>query len=94
MREIFERFTENCASKYTPEALLRIDEQLLPLKIRCDWTTFMPNKPDKFWVLVENESKYVFAIQPYLGKDETANPTGKLSTRAVLSLLNSAGLLS
>ena len=56
----------------------------------------MSNKLDKyglkFWVLFENESKYVIAIQPYLGKDETANPTENLSIHVVQSLLKSAGL--
>ena len=56
----------------------------------------MQNKLDKyglkFWVIVENDSKFVIAIQPYLGKDETVNPTGKLSTRMAQSLHKSAGL--
>ena len=34
----------------------------------------------------------VIAIQPYLSKDHTANPTGKLSTRVVQSFFKSAGL--
>jgi len=55
---------------------LTLGEQLLPLKARCGFTVFMPNKPDKyglkFWLLCEVNSKYVVNIMPYLGAQEKA----------------------
>ena len=43
----------------------------MPLKSRCSFVTFMPNKPDKygvkFWVLADVETKYVSNIDVYLG---------------------------
>ncbi len=55
---------------------MTLDEQLLPLKTRCGFIVFMPNKPDKyglkFWILCEVNSKYVVNIIPYLGAQEKA----------------------
>lgn len=74
VRDIFEQFRMNCTTKYTPDAYLTIDEQLLPLKTRCKMITYMPNKPDKFgfkfWILAEVETKFVCNILPYLGACE------------------------
>ena len=46
----------------------------MPLKSRCSFVTFMPNKPDKygvkFWVLADVETKYVSNINVYLGAQE------------------------
>ena len=53
---------------------MTVDEQLIPLKSRCSFVTFMPNKPDeygvKFWVLADVETKYVSYIDVYLGVQE------------------------
>lgn len=74
VREILDRFAENCQTSYVPNFELTIDEQLMPLKSRCPFIVFMPNKPDKFglkfWILAEVESRYVVNIIPYLGKQE------------------------
>ena len=63
IREIFEKFSNNCATKYSPTFSLTVDEQLMPMKNRCPFIVYMPNKPDifgiKFWILVEIESKYM-----------------------------------
>lgn len=74
IRDVFTTFTSMCKSKYTCDFSLTVDEQLMPLKSRCSFITFMPNKPDKygikFWVLVDVKSKYVANITPYLGAQE------------------------
>lgn len=74
IRELFDLFVNNCETKYTPSFSLTVDEQLLPLKSRCGFITFMPNKPDKyglkFWVLAEVDTKYVVRVTPYLGAQE------------------------
>ena len=96
IREIHTRFISNCTSKYVPEENLTVDEQLLPLKSRCKWITFMPNKPDKyglkFWTLVEVASKYVVAQIPYLGKDPSGVITKNLGTKVVTELVETASL--
>ena len=74
IREVFEKFTSLCQSKYVCDFSLTVDEQLMPCKSRCSFITFMPNKPEKygikFWVIVDVNSKYVSNIIPYLGAQE------------------------
>ena len=48
VRDIFEQFRMSCTTKYTPDAYLTIDEQLLPLKTRCKMITYMPNNGGLF----------------------------------------------
>jgi len=76
IREVFNLFSECCRTSYIPECSLTLDEQVLPLKTRCGFIVFMPNKPDKyglkFWLLCEVNSKYVVNIMPYLGAQEKA----------------------
>lgn len=74
IREVVDEFSHNCRVNYQPSYSLTIDEQLMPVRFRSRFITFMPNKPDKygikFWLLVEVESKYVCNFLPYLGKHE------------------------
>lgn len=73
-----------------PSANISIDEQLFPTKVRCRFTQYMPNKPDKFgikfWLASDVESKYVVNGFPYLGKDETRPSSMLLSEYVVLKL--------
>ena len=68
IRDVFNTFASMCQSKYTCNFSLTVDEQLMPLKSRCSFITFMPNKPDKcgikFWVLIDVKSTYVANISP------------------------------
>ena len=74
IRQIFQHFANQCQKKYTCKFSLTVDEQLMPLKSRCSFVTFMPNKLDKygvkFWVLADVETKYVSNIDVYLGAQE------------------------
>ena len=71
IREQLESVVINCLFNYTPDWSLTIDEQLFPMKNRCPFIVYMPNKPNKFdmkfWMLTEVDSKYVYNILPYLG---------------------------
>ena len=74
IRQVFEHFANQCQKKYTWKFSLTVDEQLMPLKSRCSFVTFMSNKPDKygvkFWILADVETKYVSNIDVYLGAQE------------------------
>ena len=92
IRQIFELFTLNCRSTYKPHFTLSVDEQLMSSKNRCSFITYMPNKPDKFgikfWMVVDNETKYVYNILPYLGAYERESRAGRrLSDDVVFRLL-------
>ena len=71
IRQVFQNFANEYQKKYTCKFLLTVDEQLMPLKLRCSFVTFMPSKPDKyavkFWVLADVETNYVSNIDVYLG---------------------------
>ena len=73
VRDLWERLIENSKACYRPNQFLTVDEQLLPLKCRCSFLHYMPNKPDKFgikfWLLVDVFSKYILNGFPYLGKN-------------------------
>ena len=91
IREVFDIFASMCKTKYTCNYSLTVDEQLLPVKSRCSFISFMPNKPDKygvkFWVLVDVETKYVSNIIPYLGAQEKEQRGGlPLGESVVLKL--------
>ena len=93
IRKIFEKFLNNCATKYTPTFSLTIDEQLMPMKNCCPFIAYIPNKPEKFgikfWLLIEVESKYVVNLQPYLGAQEKESRQGvPLSQDVVLRLVS------
>ena len=74
MRDVFNTFTSMCQSNYTCNFFLLVDKQLMPLKSRCSFITFMPSKPDKygikFWDLVDVKSKHIANITPYLNVQE------------------------
>ncbi|KAF2889416.1 hypothetical protein ILUMI_16756, partial [Ignelater luminosus] len=89
--DIWNRFIYNCKISYVPGENITVDEQLFPTKVRCRFTQYMSNKPDKFgikfWIAVDTKSKYVLNAFPYLGKDETKPQNQALSENVVLRLL-------
>ncbi|KAF2883529.1 hypothetical protein ILUMI_22645 [Ignelater luminosus] len=84
--DIWNRFIYNCEISY-----VTVDEQLFPTKVRCVFTQYMSNKPNKFgikfWIAVDTKSKYVLNAFPYLGKDKTGSQNQALSENVVLRLL-------
>ena len=73
-RWVLQEFTANSMQVYQPYPNLTVDEQLLPMKSRCKFIQFMPQKPDKFgikfWVIVDVRSKYCLQYIPYLGSQD------------------------
>ena len=68
IRFVTDRISANFRKAYVPDFCLTIDEQLMPLKCRCPFIVFMPNKPDKFgvkfWLLTDNSSKCIYNFLP------------------------------
>ena len=48
IREILEAIVNNFIKNYTPDWSLTFDRYLLPIRNRCPFIVFTPNKPDKF----------------------------------------------
>ncbi|CAK8681971.1 unnamed protein product [Clavelina lepadiformis] len=93
IRETMEALVSNCIRNYKPDWSLTVDEQLFPMKNRCPFIVFMPNKPDKFgmkfWVIAEVSSKYVCNILPYLGALEKDQRNGRPLAEDVVMRLTS-----
>ena len=74
IRKVFEIFVSLWQKKYVCNFSLAIDEQLMPLKSICSFTTFMAKKPDKyeikFWVRADVRTEYIINIISYLGAQE------------------------
>ncbi|KAF2888167.1 hypothetical protein ILUMI_18005 [Ignelater luminosus] len=89
--DIWNRFIYNCKICYVPGENITVDEQLFSTKVKCRFTQYMSNKPNKFgkkfWIAVDTKSKYVLNAFPYLRKDETRPQDQTLSENVVLRLL-------
>ena len=89
--KVWNKFVENSQNCYKPGAYITIDEQLFPTKSRCRFTQYMPNKPDKFgikfWLASDVNSKYIINGFPYLGKDESRDPSVPLGEFVALKLV-------
>jgi len=76
----------------TPGENLTADVQLFPSKATYRFAQYVTNKPDKFgikfWMLVDNDTKYLCSTLPYLGKDELHSAHGSLPESIVMRLMS------
>ncbi|XP_043486360.1 piggyBac transposable element-derived protein 4-like [Polistes fuscatus] len=88
--EVWYKFIDNSQNCYKPGPYITIDKQLFPTKARCRFTQYMPNKPDKFgikfWLASKVRSKYIINGFPYLGKDESREPSVPLGEFVTMKL--------
>lgn len=91
IRTIWDKWVESLPTFYNPHDNVTIDEQLLSFRGRCKFRQYMPSKPAKYgiklWVLVDSSSKYVWNIQPYLGKAVSGVVEKQQGKRVVLDLV-------
>ena len=84
-------FIENSQKSYVPNVYLTVDEQLLSYKARCQFIQYVANEPDKFglkfWMVVDNERKYLYNGFPYLGKDEIRDTSMSVPSNVVMKLM-------
>lgn len=68
-------FINNCKRMYRPGCYMCVDEQLLPFRGRVSFRQYIPSKPDKYgmkiFLLVCQNSHYIFNAIPYCGRNET-----------------------
>lgn len=92
IRDLWECFIRNSQAARNPSEVMTVDEQLFPMKARCPFTQFMPNKPDKFgvkfWLLCDAVCRYTYNGLPYLGRDATIDRNGlQLGEHVTMQLL-------
>lgn len=89
--EVWCKFIENSQKCYKPGPYITIAEQFFPTKVRCRFTQYMPNKPDKFgikfWLASDVSSKYTINGFPHLGKDERIEPSVPLEEFVTMKLV-------
>ena len=72
IRNIFEKFSNNCGKSIIPDDLISIDETLYPMRNKVVFKHFNPNKPAKYGLLFKsiNASRYPYSFvsAPYCGK--------------------------
>ena len=64
IRNIFEKFNNNCGKSIIPDDLLSIDETLYPMRNKVAFKQFNPNKPAKYGLLFKsiNASRYPYSF--------------------------------
>lgn len=72
IRELFEKFVQNCQKAYTIGEYVTIDEKLEPFRGRCSFKQYMPKKPAKYGIkifaLVDARVFYTYNLEIYAGK--------------------------
>lgn len=89
VRNLWEKFVENCRKNYTPSEYVTVDEQLLSFRGRCPFKMYIPNKPDKYGIkivmLCDAKTFYMLNAIPYIGKEERTSNL-PIPTQYVLKL--------
>lgn len=92
--ELWSMFVHNTQGAMTPGQFLTIDERLAPYRGRCKFIQYMPSKPAKYgiklWMCCDAETKYVYNVIIYCGKESPdAAPTKNLGMKVVQQLTES-----
>lgn len=78
IRDIFERFVQNCKDNYTLSAFVTIDEKLEAFRGRCSFRQYIPNKPNPYGItiqaLCDAKMFYTFSMEIYPGKQPNEGP--------------------
>ena len=87
---LWNRFIDNCILCHASGAFITVDEQLFPSKCRCPFARFMASKHDKYgqkyWLVVDKDSKYVVNRFPYVGRDKTRFRDERVSDQVAMRL--------
>lgn len=94
IREIFEKFIENCAANYSCSEYLCVDEMLVKFRGRCSFRMFIKSKPGKYGLKIQcicdAKTHYLYNAFVYTGKSlvnqGNPNPTLSVPTKDVLKL--------
>ena len=72
IREVFEKFVENCQKSYSVGENITIDEMLPGFRGKCPFRQYIPSKPSKYGIkcfaLVDAKMFYTLNMEIYAGK--------------------------
>ena len=82
-REIFEKFNQQCASSYIPDAYLSLDETLYATRQQINFKTYNKSKPARYGLLYRSicsaERPYIHFTNVYAGKPQDQNSAHYIS---------------
>ena len=88
---VWKRLSKSEMASYKPDGFVTFDEQLFPGQDRCSFSQFTLSKPDKYgqkyWLVVDVDSKYVVSGFPYIGKEVFRGTDRRVSDKVVMKLL-------
>ncbi|XP_069595586.1 piggyBac transposable element-derived protein 4-like [Ranitomeya imitator] len=71
IRDLFQKFVENCKKSYCPGENVTIDEMLPGFRGRCAFRQYIPSKPSKYgikmYALVDVAKTYTYNLEIYAG---------------------------
>lgn len=71
VREIFQKFIQNCQKSYIPGENVTIDEMLPGFRGRCPFRQYIPSKPNKYGIklfsVVDAKMNYTYNMEIYTG---------------------------
>jgi len=72
IREVWDRFVENCKKLFEPSEVMTVDEQLVAFRGKCPMRQYMKSKPAKYgikvWAAADVKTSYLYNLQVYTGK--------------------------
>lgn len=78
IREVFEKFVQNCKDNYTLSAFVTVDEKLEAFRGKCSFRQYIPNKPNPYGIkvqaLCDAKMFYTFNMEIYPGKQPNEGP--------------------
>ncbi|XP_052754079.1 piggyBac transposable element-derived protein 3-like [Galleria mellonella] len=78
IREIFEKFVQNCKNNYTLSAFVTVEEKMESFRGKCSFRQYIPNKPNPYGIkiqaLCDSKMFYTFNMEIYPGKQPNEGP--------------------
>lgn len=78
VRELFQKFVDNCRISYSPGADVTLDEKLEGFRGRCPFFQYLPSKPGKYGIeihaVVDSEVFNAYNLEIYAGKQPEGSP--------------------
>jgi hypothetical protein len=91
IREVWDRFAENCKKLFEPFEDMSVDEQLVAFRGKCPMGQYMKSKAAKYgikvWAAADVKMSYLYNLQVYTGKLPGNAPEKNLGQRIVCDLM-------
>nr|XP_043880784.1 THO complex subunit 7 homolog isoform X1 [Solea senegalensis] len=91
VREIWDLWTAQLPRMFNPGVDIRLDEQLVPYRGRCEFRQRVPRKPSKYglkmWVTCDAQTSYAWRVCVYTGQSADAPAEQNQGRRVMLDMM-------